>query len=51
MLDRDATQVILDQVEWTDEASARLEDLIGSNATTICLNVSDKSTYQSYIYN
>ena len=44
MQDSDASQVILDQVDWTDEASARLESLIGSNAAAICLDVSDNST-------
>lgn len=44
-LDRDTSQVILDQVEWTDETSARLEDLLSSNATSICLNVSDMQVY------
>ena len=40
--DRDAFQAILDQVEWTDEASARLEGLIGSNATIYCTNSNDR---------
>ena len=41
MQDGDASQVILDQVQWTDETSTQLQDLIGSTATTICFNSTD----------
>ena len=41
MQDSDASQVILDQVDWTDETSAKLENLIGSTAMTICINSTD----------
>ena len=46
--DRDVTQTVLDQVKWTDGASTMLEGLIGSTATTICLNSSD-SVCSSFI--
>ena len=39
--DRDATQSVLDQVKWTDEASTMLESIIGSTVMTICVNSSD----------
>jgi len=39
--DSDAVQVILDQVDWNDETSAKLENLIGSTALTLCINSTD----------
>ena len=44
-LDTSTSQVILDQVDWTNDASAMIEKVTGSSATSICIDSKVRSLY------
>ena len=37
--DSQTAQTILDQVEWTDDASMMIERLLATNSSNLCINL------------